>query len=358
MPQTQGVCPFFLICPMAQHSEPSIEVKNLTKRFNRITAIKDVSFSVEKGEIVGFLGPNGAGKSTTIRILCGIIPATSGEAFICGIPVATRYCEIKRKIGYMPENNPLPHDVRVAEYLKYRAHLKEVPTKKIRDRVDEVLDICELNRKTKRKLIANLSKGFRQRVGIADAILAEPEVIIMDEPTIGLDPHQIIATRRLIDNLRSNLTVVLSSHILAEIELCCDRVIIINQGHIVASGNSEKLREEFINQTRYSLTVKGSPEKWLPPLQNLDPSLKVVSHKEIDEHGFSRYTLETSHWNDQGDSILKKLHEIDGIRARAFYREEPALEDIFLAVTRRGWETSLPTEANTHATSPPPSTET
>ena len=174
----------------------TIEVEHLVKTYAGIAAVNDVSFTVRRGEIVGLLGPNGAGKSTTMRILTGFLPATSGIVRICGIPVASRTDEAKRHIGYMAENNPLPEDMRINEYLYYRGRLKEIAREKLRLRLDEVLELCDLKR-IRHRIIGKLSKGMRQRVGIAESILAEPEVIIMDEPTIGLDPHQILIVRDL-----------------------------------------------------------------------------------------------------------------------------------------------------------------
>ena len=217
-----------------------VKVEQLTKRFGAVTAVDGIDFTVEKGEIVGFLGPNGAGKSTTMRILTGYLPATSGSVHICGLPVAGEPAEIKRRIGYMPENNPLPEDMRVSEYMYFRGRLKEVPRRKLGPRIDEVLEICDLKR-VRHRIIGQLSKGYRQRVGIAEAILAEPPVIIMDEPTIGLDPHQILIVRDLIASLRGRMTVIISSHILPEIEVTCDRVLIINQGRVVAQGTPAEI---------------------------------------------------------------------------------------------------------------------
>ena len=226
---------------LSDQNKPAIEVSHLVKTFAGVTAVNDVSFTVEKGEIIGFLGPNGAGKSTTMRMLTGYMPATSGSISICGYPVATQSEEIKRRVGYMPENNPLPEDMRISEYLYYRGRLKEVPRSKLGSRIDEVLEVCDLKR-VRHRIIGQLSKGYRQRIGIAEAILAEPPVIIMDEPTIGLDPHQIIIVRDLIASLRGRMTVIISSHILPEIEMTCDRVLIINQGRVVAQGTPAALR--------------------------------------------------------------------------------------------------------------------
>jgi len=229
---------------MPDPSPNAIEVTNLVKMFAGVAAVNDISFTLARGEILGFLGPNGAGKSTTMRILTGYLPATSGHVRICGIPVTTQPDEIKRRIGYMPENNPLPEDMRVSEYLYFRGRLKEVPRRKLGPRIDEVLELCDLKR-VRHRIIGRLSKGYRQRVGIAETVLAEPPVIIMDEPTIGLDPHQILIVRDLIGSLRGRMAVIISSHILPEIEVTCDRVMIINQGRVVAEGTPAALRREI-----------------------------------------------------------------------------------------------------------------
>ena len=183
---------------------PAIEVTRLVKSYAGVTAVNDISFRVARGEILGFLGPNGAGKSTTMRVLTGYLPATSGSVRICGVPVASQPDEVKRHIGYMPENNPLPEDMRVSEYLYFRGRLKELRRRMLGPRIDEVLELCDLKR-VRHKIIGQLSKGYRQRVGIAEAVLAEPPVIIMDEPTIGLDPHQILIVRDLISSLRGRM---------------------------------------------------------------------------------------------------------------------------------------------------------
>src|SRR5215212_7674046 len=271
----------------------AIEVEHLVKTYGGVTAVSDISFTVARGEIVGFLGPNGAGKSTTMRILTGYLPATSGSVRICGVPVATHPDEIKRRIGYMPENNPLPEDMRVSEYMYFRGRLKEVPRRKLGPRIDEVLEVCDLKR-VRHKIIGQLSKGFRQRVGIAEAILAEPPVIIMDEPTIGLDPHQILIVRDLIASLRGRMTVLISSHILPEIEVTCDRVLIINQGRVVASGTPAELRREIFGHSTYKLEFSGDIDALTSAIATLDPTLRVTELGEPDAGGFRRITLTTS----------------------------------------------------------------
>lgn len=319
---------------------PSIHVENLTRHFGAITAIHNISFTVNPGEIVGFLGPNGAGKSTTMRILCGIMAASSGSAWVCGVPVAQDPEGVKRKIGYMPENNPLPDDMRVVEYLRFRARLKEVPGHKLRETVQEVMDICDLARTARRKIIGTLSKGFRQRVGIADALLGNPEVIIMDEPTIGLDPHQIQGIRKLIDNLRGRLTVVLSSHILPEIERSCDRVIIINRGHLVASGTSKSLREEFLPGNRFDLEIEGDSEIWLKTLNDsgIETSILKDEAKNASVHAIS---LRAEGPTATSDHLIELLTKVPNCRLHSLAPCEANLEEIFLAATKRSWEETI-----------------
>lgn len=315
---------------------PAIEVSRLVKSYGGVTAVNDISFSVARGEIVGFLGPNGAGKSTTMRILTGYLPATSGSVQICGLPVATQPDEIKRRIGYMPENNPLPEDMRVSEYMYFRGRLKEVPRRKLGPRIDEVLEICDLKR-VRHKIIGQLSKGYRQRVGIAEAILAEPPVIIMDEPTIGLDPHQILIVRDLIASLRGRMTVIISSHILPEIEMTCDRVLIINQGRVVAQGTPAHLRREIVGHTTYQLEMAGDPAVLAPTLATVESSLQIAATGEPDEGGFRRIKITTSRDDELGEALLAACLA-RGLRVRALSRDNPTLEDVFLAATRRSWD--------------------
>src|SRR5256714_4169838 len=218
-----------------------IEVENLTKRYAGQTAIDGLTFSVGRGEIVGFLGPNGAGKSTTMRILACFMSATAGMARVAGFDVLTQSDEVRRRIGYMPENNPLHLEMRVREYLKFRARLKGLGLRRSRERVDVVMEQCSLTDVSKR-IIGQLSKGYRQRVGLADALVHEPELIILDEPTIGLDPNQIRSVRQLIKNLAQAHTVLISTHILSEAEMTCNRMVIMYEGKILAAGTAEELQ--------------------------------------------------------------------------------------------------------------------
>src|ERR1043166_2652940 len=218
-----------------------IEVENLTKRYTGHTAVADVSFTVARGEIVGLLGPNGAGKSTIMRIMSCYLPASAGTVRVAGHDVFAEPDEVRRRIGYMPENNPLHRDMRVREYLRFRARLKGLTRKRTRDRLDTVLQQCGLA-EVHRRIIGQLSKGYQQRVGLADALLHEPELIILDEPTIGLDPNQIRTVRQLIKDLGQKHTVLISSHILPEIEMTCSRVLILHEGKILAADTTENLQ--------------------------------------------------------------------------------------------------------------------
>lgn len=324
---------------MDNSEEPnSVVVRRLTKVYGGVKAIDNVSFRIGKGEVVGFLGPNGAGKSTTMRIISGLMPATSGSVSICGESVAINPDAARKHIGFMPENNPLPEDLRVREYLTFRAGIKGVPRSEIRARVDESMDICQLLRKASNKIIGNLSKGFRQRVGIADAILSRPEVIIMDEPTIGLDPHQILAIRALINSLRGKMSVIISSHILPEIELMCDRVMIINQGTIVASGSSESLRKEFISREKYGISLRADPSKMREMLGRICSGVEIVSESKPDSAGYYDYILSTDENSDLGCTLIREFSKDSALGLREVYHKKPSLEEIFMAATRRSWE--------------------
>ncbi len=280
-----------------------------------------------------------------MRILTGYLPATSGNVRICGVSVATHPDEIKRRIGYMPENNPLPEDMRVSEYMYFRGRLKEIPRRKLGPRIDEVLELCDLKR-VRHKIIGQLSKGYRQRVGIAEAILAEPPVIIMDEPTIGLDPHQILIVRDLIASLRGRMTVIISSHILPEIEMTCDRVLIINQGRVVAQGPPADLRREIFGHSTYKLEISGNVDALVPAVTGVDPTFRVTEQSDPDGGGFRQVTLTTNRDDELGETLLRTLLEKD-LRVRSLSRAHPTLEDVFLAATRRSWDAVAPAAQGT-----------
>src|SRR5664279_2262804 len=236
-----------------------IEVANLTKRYAGNTAVSDISFTVKRGEIVGLLGPNGAGKSTTMRILSCFLPASSGTVRVAGLDVFTESREVRRRIGYMPENNPLHLDMRVREYLKFRARLKGLGRKRSRERADVVMEQCGL-KDVSRMIIGHLSKGYRQRVGLADALVHEPELIILDEPTIGLGPNQIRLVRQLIKGLGGTHTVLISTHILPEAEMTCHRVVIMYEGKILAADTPENLQKLMSSRSQVIAEIAASPE--------------------------------------------------------------------------------------------------
>lgn len=219
-----------------------ISVQGLCKNYGHTEAVRDLSFSVDRGEVVGFLGPNGAGKSTTMKILSGYLPADAGEVQIAGFDIFSQSVKARSRIGYLPENVPLYPEMRVCEYLGYRAALKGVRSRRIAEKVDDSLQLCGLAH-VHRQLIGTLSKGYRQRVGLADALVNEPDILILDEPTIGLDPGQIREVRSLIKGLATRHTILLSSHILSEVEMTCSRVLILNKGRIIANGTPTELRE-------------------------------------------------------------------------------------------------------------------
>jgi len=312
--------------------EHALEASCLTKRYGRLTAVEDISFSVAPGEIVGFLGPNGAGKSTTLRILAGRLLATSGRATVWGESVALNPAGAKRHLAYMPENNPLPEDLRVREYLELRARLKGVDEDMVGLRVDQAMHDCDLRARAT-MLIAHLSKGFRQRVGIADALLAHPRIILLDEPTIGLDPHQILGIRDLLRSLRGKMAVLISSHILPEVEQVCDRVVILNRGRIVAQGRTDDLRRELLPAPAHRVVAAcGLPELGAAT-QALDPSATCRDLGE-ESPGWRRFEVTLTPGSPARERLLATLVAA-GLRVREVAETSGGLEDIFLAATRR-----------------------
>ncbi len=312
--------------------EAAVVAERLTKRYGSLTAIEDLSFSVAPGEIVGFLGPNGAGKSTTMRILSGTMSGTSGRAAIWGVSVALDPSGAKHHMAYMPENNPLPEDLRVEEYLTLRARLKDVDPKRVGERVDKVMEDCDLTRRAAGRLIGQLSKGFRQRVGIADALLAEPKVVILDEPTIGLDPHQILGIRDLIRSLRGKMAVLISSHILHEVEQVCDKVVIINRGRLVAQGRTEDLRRELLPGCSFTIVSRTTQAALQAACAGMDPAAVVSLTASIEGQNTYRVSLPAG---SAAREVLAGGLIAAGIPLREIAEEKFGLEDIFLAATRR-----------------------
>jgi ABC-2 type transport system ATP-binding protein len=307
-----------------------IEVANLTKRYAGHTAVSNISFTVARGEIVGLLGPNGAGKSTTMRILSCFLPATSGTVRIGGLDVFHQSQEVRRRIGYMPENNPLHLDMRVREYLRFRARLKDLGWKRARQRVDAVLEQCSLT-DVSRRIIGHLSKGYRQRVGLADALVHEPELIILDEPTIGLDPNQIRSVRQLIKGLAQAHTVLISTHILPEAEMTCNRMVIMYEGKILAADTPENLQRLMSNNSQVIAEIAAPAEDlkscWsqMPELEHFD-----VSPSEGD---YFRCALTPRNGLDLRPHIFALARE-HGWSLRELTRNRHSLEDIYVQVTR------------------------
>ncbi|MGH7410764.1 MAG: ABC transporter ATP-binding protein [Candidatus Methylomirabilis sp.] len=251
-----------------------IEAEKLTKYYEKVAAIEDVSFAVQKGEIVGFLGPNGAGKTTTMRILAGFLPPSSGTARVAGYDILTDSLQVRRRIGYLPENVPLYTDMKVAAYLEFVGEVKGLQRRERRRKIAEIMERCRIV-EVQRMLIGALSRGYRQRVGIAQALLNDPEVLILDEPTVGLDPKQIIEIRQLIKELSGQSTIILSTHILPEASMVCERVIIINDGHIIAVDTPENLTARLQSSAKLLLTVEGPADRIEAVLTQLPGVLRV-----------------------------------------------------------------------------------
>jgi ABC-2 type transport system ATP-binding protein len=307
-----------------------IEVQNLTKRYAGRTAVDDISFTVARGEVVGLLGPNGAGKSTTMRVLSGFMPATSGTARVAGFDVFHDSDEVRRRIGYMPENNPLHPEMRVVEYLKFRARLKGLGWAKSRSRVNKVMQQCGLT-DVRRRVIGQLSKGYKQRVGLADALVHEPELIILDEPTIGLDPHQIRSVRALIKNLAGRHTVLISSHILPEIEMTCSRVLIMFNGRVLASDTPENLQRRMAGGNQVIAEI-AAPEA---ALRAAIESLPDVEQFDVSaaEGNFYRCALTARDGKDLRTEVFA-LAQKNGWPLRELTRSHHSLEDIYVQITK------------------------
>src|SRR5215468_7373303 len=306
-----------------------IDVKGLTKHYGPITAIRDVSFSVAPGEIVGFLGPNGAGKSTTMRILSCFTPASSGTAKVAGYDVFAESMEVRKRIGYLPESVPLYADMRVGAYLDFVAEVKGLARGARKKRVGEVMERCLID-DVQNRLIAKLSKGYRQRVGLAQAIISDPAVLILDEPTIGLDPRQITEIRQLIKSLAGDHTVILSTHILPEVSMVCSSVVIINKGMIVAQGPIDSLVEQFFPTARVEVEIAGPPPAAVRDALRLIPGVVAVSDLPGSD-GIGRYMVESSRGRDvRGEVFLLAAQRRWDLRE--LRRMGMTLEEVFLHV--------------------------
>jgi len=318
------------VFPQTMSYGPMIEVQHLTKRYGRHAAVDDVSFTVGRGEIVGLLGPNGAGKSTIMRVLACFLPASSGTARVAGFDVSHEADDVRRRMAYMPENNPLHMDMRVREYLKFRARLKGLGVAASRARVDVVTQECGLT-DVSRKIIGTLSKGYRQRVGLADALVHEPELVILDEPTIGLDPRQIRAVRQLVKNLGRRHTVLVSSHILPEIEMTCERVLILREGKILAADTTANLQARMSGGG----TVVAEIEAPVTEVYACFEAMPVVAHCEVAAAAGS-YCICTL-TAEAGVDLRPVVFETAvarGWKLRDLTHTRHSLEDIFMQITR------------------------
>jgi gliding motility-associated transport system ATP-binding protein len=305
-----------------------IQVDNLTKRYGLVEAIHDVSFSVDKGQIVGFLGPNGAGKSTTMKILSCFMPASGGTAKVAGFDVFSQSLEVRRRIGYLPENAPLYPDLSVSSYLDFVAEIKGVGRAARRGRVADVMERCFVT-DMQNRLIGKLSKGYRQRVGLAQALLGDPEVLILDEPTIGLDPRQITEIRSLIRSLAGQHTVILSTHILPEVSMVCDGVIIINRGRIVAQGTESDLVRQAFPTARIEVRVAGATGDVGASLRALPGVVGIEPLASRD--GDVGYLLESARDRDVRPELVR-LIIAKGWALQELHQVGMSLEEVFIRV--------------------------
>lgn len=310
-----------------------IEVNNLVKRYGDHTAVDHLSFKIEKGKIYGFLGPNGAGKSTTMNIITGYIASTEGTVSIDGHDILEEPEKARKCIGYLPEQPPLYFDMTVLEYMRFAADLKKIPKNKKNEMIEEVMDRVKIT-DMKNRLIKNLSKGYRQRVGLAQAILGYPDVIILDEPTVGLDPKQIIEIRDLIKDLRRKHTVILSSHILSEVSAVCDYVLIISHGKLVASDTPENLSKLAAGSNNLSLVVKGDKEKIRILLGEIS-GVRDISIEGSGEEGEWNVKLTTEEHTDIREDVFFKMAE-SRYPILEMQSKKVSLEEIFLELTEDG----------------------
>ncbi len=311
----------------------SITVRNLTKLYGEEKAIDDISFDVKTGEILGFLGPNGAGKTTTMKIITCYMPPSAGTVTVNDCDIANKSLEVRRKIGYLPELNPLYLDMNVLEYLEYSAQLHKMEKSQIRQRMREMVEVCGLSG-VRHKDIGELSKGYRQRVGLAQAMIHDPEVLILDEPTNGLDPNQIVEIRNLIRKLGSAKTVILSTHILSEVQATCDRVIIINDGKIAADGTPDQLQHEFRGSDIISVELKADVENGMI---EIFPKVKALAHVENVQYqnpspGIHRLLITAAKGSDIREDLFRQAVSEKWLLLE-IHREATSLEEVFHKLT-------------------------
>jgi len=306
-----------------------IKVSNVTKRYPARVAVDNVSFEVKRGEIVGFLGPNGAGKTTTMRMLTGFLPVNSGKIEVAGFDISEQPREVRRRIGYLPENCPLYPEMRVNEYLRFRAELKGLPAAARRVKVNEVKELCGLT-DVGRRIVGQLSKGYRQRVGLADCLVHDPELLVLDEPTVGLDPFQIRQVRELIKHLAEKHTILLSTHILPEVEAICERILIINEGKIVASDTEENLHKRMNACVLVRLEVQASEDEAISRI-NSQAGANVRTVRQLNEDWLS---VEVEADGPEMREELFNLAVAEGWPLRELNLREHSLEDTFVRITR------------------------
>lgn len=310
-----------------------IEVKGLTKRFGPTVAVKDVSFQVPGGQVLGFLGPNGAGKTTTMRILTGYIPADEGTALVAGYDIFTQSLEVRKRIGYLPESAPLYLDMDVPDFLSFIARVRKIPSSRIPSATGKIVELCGL-KQVMHKKIGELSKGFRQRVGLAQAMIHDPEILVLDEPTSGLDPNQIIEIRELIKELGREKTVILSTHILPEVTATCDRILIIHEGKIVADGTPENLTAQAAGEATLWVTVDDASDHAVTAftgIKGVKSSISVQATRG--ERPGKRIGLKLNPGADPAADIFRCAVE-NGWTLTELHTESASLEDIFARLTR------------------------
>ncbi len=310
-----------------------INAKNLTKRYVNINAVDNITFNVEENETVGLLGPNGAGKTTTMRILTCFMPATAGTATVAGFDVFTDSLNVRQQIGYLPENVPLYLDMRVNEYLMFRAKLKNIPRRERRKKIDYCLDLTGI-RDVQNQITGTLSKGYKQRVGLADTLIHDPKILILDEPTIGLDPNQIMQIRQVIRGLGEKHTVLLSTHILPEVEMICDRIMIIDKGKIVAMDTPANLMKQLKSSSNVILEIKGDGGKIKSSLSGID-SVRSVTWKEKEDA--NEFYVEGSGEDDIREDIFNCIVK-DNYILREMKRQPITLEEVFHQITTKETE--------------------
>lgn len=307
-----------------------IEIRNLTKTYGQIKAINNISFTVEKGEILGFLGPNGAGKTTTMNIITGYLSSTSGTVKVCGYDIMENPKEVKKHIGFLPEQPPVYFDMTVSDYLSFVSDLKLVPKKKKKAQLDDIMELVKIT-DHRNRLIKNLSKGYKQRVGLAQALVGNPDVLILDEPTVGLDPKQIIEIRKLIKALGKDHTIILSSHILPEVSAICERVVIINKGEIAAIDTPENLSKGIGSSARLSVTVAGPKSSVINAIRGIY-GVKYVQPEKENEKDVVTYIVESDKDMDIRRQLFNTMAQL-GYSIIELKSLSMSLEDIFLQLT-------------------------